>query len=270
MIDPEILQSISRAETEFREKLPHLDIIPLETFIDTLVVPKMKVYALEQNVTPDKIDPWIKHKLLNCIRNHYGLSAIEFTDETMFDTEEEDETLEYQPIKCDQCGTELTPSLTGLVCSSCEKCQQCNSELLQTTEGRVCDKCAIEDITRFQGEAEYNQPVRTSYWKKRKHGYYQQQLEKFTTAGPTKEKLKRQITEYLSKFKEQFSQSEIDELLAYAEHETKIKVLKKIIELIYQKNIDIKIEDISKQFGISKSQVNTINALYRFYRRFKK
>jgi len=163
MNDPEILSSISRAETEFKKKFPHFDIFSLEFFIDTLVVPKMKVYALEQNATPDKIDPWIKHKLLNCIRNHYGLSAFEFTDETISDTE--DSELDYhQPIRCDQCGAKLTPTLTGLVCPSCEKCQYCSSELLYNIEGRVCDKCAIEDMTHFQGEPQYDQRVRKR-WK---------------------------------------------------------------------------------------------------------
>ena len=263
MNDPEILNSISRAEIEFKKKFPHLDIFSLEFFIGHLVISQMEAYALEQNVTPDKIDPWIKHKLLDCIRNHYG---IEFTDETMSDTEEEDETLDYQPIRCDQYRTELT----GLVCSSCEKCQECGSELLHGTEGRVCSSCGVEDITHFQGERQYDQPVRTSYWKKGKHGYYQQQLEKFTTAGLKKEKLKRQITEYLSGFKEQFSQNEIDELLAYAEHETKIEVLKKMIKLVIEKNIDINIDEISEQFGISKNKVKMVNKLFQFYRQFKK
>lgn len=267
MNDPEILNSISRAEIEFKKKYPHLDIFSLEFFIEHLVIPQMRAYGLEQNVSPDKVDSWIKHKLLNCIGKHY---SIEFADETMSDTEEDETTPDYQPIRCDQCGTELTHTLTGLVCPSCEKCQQCgSSDLLHGNKGRVCNGCGFEDITHFQGERQYDQPVRT-IWRKGKHGYYQHNLEKMTTAGPTKEKLKRQITEYLSRFKEQFSQNEIDELLAFAENESKIDVLKKIMKLVKEKNINIDIDEILEHFGISKNKVNMVNKLYQLYRKFKK
>ena len=36
------------------------------------------------------------------------------------------------------------------------------------------------------------------------------------------------------------------------------------------KNIDINIDEISEQFGISKNKVKMVNKLFQFYRQFKK
>lgn len=264
----EINQSIAQADIEFRNKYPELSLptientTPLQLWID-YHVQIFEEAAIAENVPTNKIDNWIKHKLLNCVRKKKDVPTFEFDHDPVFQDFEEEIEQEYDNMKCAHCeeGVMIKLKPNELQCDTCghkqqhfvhkpsEMCEGCNILL----EGaRVCRNCGLEDTRQVQALPEYGQAVSKGILTKGKHGgYYLSTLNTFNlNKNKTKEILKQKIYDYLHK--KGFNNEEIQEIIQ--DHTNKMGTIKKIIELLIKKNIDFDIENIVVFFGFTNLQ----------------
>ena len=290
----EINQSIAQADIQFRIKFPEFQLsiqntTPLQFWIKHQQKKFEEAFAdLVENVPKNKIDNWIKHKLLNCVRTHFDVPTFEFDHDPIFKDFEEDIEQEYDNnMKCAHCPDEDMVALpTGKI--QCPKCGgsdikhpdiftisdicTCGGLLEQRGGKRVCLSCSLEDTRVFQGQKEHGQAISDGVIKSGKHGgYYKNTLNKFTddnlNKNKTKEILKQKIYDYL--YKKGIVKEEIEEIIRYYNDHSKIDTIKKIIELLIKKNIDFDIENIVGFFGFTDIQTGKLLIFIRATKKLK-
>lgn len=273
----EINQTIAQADIKFRSKFPEFQLLlqnttPLQFWISHQQKKFEEAFAdLVENVPKNKIDNWIKHKLLNCVRTHFDVRTFEFDHDPIFKDFEEEIEQEYDNnMKCAHCPDgDMVVLPTGKL--QCRKCGgsdikhpdiftisnicTCGGLLEQRSGKRVCLRCSLEDTRVFQGQKEYGQTISDGVIKSGKHGYYKETLNTFTTdnlkKNKTKEILKQKIYDYL--YKNGIDEEEIEKIIRYYNDHSKIYTIKKIITLLIKKKIDFD-ENIFDVFGITPRQ----------------